>query len=66
MITRLNFVLICANYYIYKCGQTGTQINLFNFLQECKSRLELTKHYMYQEDKHPLFDGLWAELYDNI
>jgi hypothetical protein len=65
-IKRLNFILLCANYYIYKNKKAESNLDLYEFLHDIKMRLEFTKEYMYTNGKQVKFDTLWLELYDKL
>ena len=63
VINHLNFIILSGKYYIYTCKKCEKPLDLFEFLLDCKSRLN-TKYDIMQLKNPQKFDKYWRELYD--
>jgi hypothetical protein len=59
VVSNLNYFLIHGNYYIYRCKKKCTDINLYDFLLECKNNLEIEQKIMVSKDKEDEFNARW-------
>jgi exonuclease III len=61
IVNQLNFYIIVAKYYIYKCKKTASAMDTYDFLLEMKNRLIMKKEIIDVE-KQKQFDLRWGEL----
>jgi hypothetical protein len=63
IINQLNFFILVAKYYIYKCKKAASAMDPFEFLLETKNRLIMKKD-ITDVEKQKQFDTRWGELAD--
>jgi hypothetical protein len=61
IINQLNFYIIIAKYYIYKCKKAASAMDIFDFLLETKNRL-IMKRDIIAAEKQKQFITRWGEL----
>jgi hypothetical protein len=66
VITRLNLLLLCGNYYVYANKKKEKELCFYEFLHEFKDRLILMRHYMYAQNLQDKFENKWGLIIDNI
>jgi hypothetical protein len=65
-VFNLNYLLLHGNYHIYRCKKKGIGINLYEFLLDCKNRLQIEQKIMISKDKEDEFNSKWGELYNSL
>jgi hypothetical protein len=67
-INQFNFILMMARFYIYRCKKAGfeTEMNIHEFLLECKKHLRLEEIIMAEKNLTEKFKKTWEELYISI
>jgi hypothetical protein len=66
VINQLNFLLLMGRYYIYVCKQKEEELELFNFLLDCKTRLLIERENRAVANEIDRFTKLWGELLENM
>jgi hypothetical protein len=66
VINQLNFLLLMGRYYIYVCKQKEVEMELFNFLLDCKRRLLIERETRAVANEIDRFTKLWSELLENM
>jgi exonuclease III len=61
IINQLNFFILVAKYYIYKCKKTASSMHVYEFLLEIKNRIIMKREIMCEYD-HTRFNKCWGEL----
>jgi hypothetical protein len=61
IINQLNFFILVAKYYIYKCKKTASCMHVYEFLLEIKNRIIMKKELMCEHDD-TRFNKCWGEL----
>jgi hypothetical protein len=65
VVANLNYLLLHGNYHIYRCKKKGIS-NLYEFLLDCKNRLQIEHKIMISKDKEDDFNLKWGELYNSL
>jgi hypothetical protein len=66
LINQLNYIIIHAMYYVYKCNRKEEKQELYNFLIELKNSMQCMEVNMASDNKEEKFKKLWGELYERI
>jgi hypothetical protein len=66
IVGSLNYLLLHGNYFIYRSKKSKTNLNLYDFLLECKNKLQVEKNIMISQDKEDVFNSKWGELYNSL
>ena len=66
MIYNLNFCLLFAKYYIYKCKINDKIISFSIFVKELKNRIEYEQYILTQDNKSEMFMLKWLPLSQSL
>ena len=61
IINQLNFFIIVAKYYIYKCKKTASYMHVYELLLEVKQRIIMKREFKYETNQKQ-FNARWGEL----
>jgi hypothetical protein len=61
IVNQLNFFIIVAKYYIYKCKKTASYMHVYELLLEVKQRIIMKREFKYETDQKQ-FNARWGEL----
>jgi hypothetical protein len=62
IINQLNFVILHAMYYVYRCNQKEEKQDIYLFLIELKNTLKYMQVSMASDNKEDQFQKQWGEL----
>jgi uncharacterized protein involved in tolerance to divalent cations len=66
VINQLNYIIIHALYYVYRCNIKEENKELYRFLIELKNTMQYMEINMLSENMEEKFQKLWGELYECI
>ena len=66
IIRQLNYFILMAKYFIYKAKKKDKPLHVYEFLLDCKNRLQIKRESMSAAGKLANFDRQWADIYENL
>ena len=66
IINQLNYIILIAKYYIYIQKQKNMLLDLYEFLLECKNRLNIKEEIMSAAGKLETFQEQWGRLSESL
>ena len=61
LLRHLNYIILLGKYHIYKCKKVAKELDLFEFLLDCKKDL-INKKEFYFYKGYKDFDKTWGPL----
>jgi hypothetical protein len=62
VINQLNYIMLHGIYYVYVSKQAKKELDVYNFLLDCKNKLLMEQEIMSSQDRSDSFEKNWREL----
>jgi hypothetical protein len=64
VVNQINFFILLAKYYIYVCKKKEVKLDEYEFIIECKNRIQIKYHTMVENQTLEKFERIWGDLYN--
>ena len=64
IVNQLNFIILIAKYYIYRCKKADKTTEVYEFLLECRNQMMIKYEISNATGNNDTFHKRWGELYE--